>query len=142
MATRKSSCNCGQLSLTYEGPDPARISLCQCYECQKRTGIVLSAQTRLPIEHVMIKANPRRGRFPATAGSQSSSAPATVRGPRITSVLSAVRPCTGSFPSLRASSGPESAASSIRLSAADNFQLRSLRACVGDERLGPSDAAS
>jgi len=55
MATRKSSCNCGQLSLTYEGPDPARISLCQCYECQKRTGTVSSAQARLPIEHVTIE---------------------------------------------------------------------------------------
>ena len=33
MAARKSSCNCGQLSITYDGPDPARISLCQCYEC-------------------------------------------------------------------------------------------------------------
>ena len=24
--TRKSSCNCGQLSLTYDGPDPERIA--------------------------------------------------------------------------------------------------------------------
>ena len=55
MATRESSCNCGQLSLTYEGPDPARISLCQCYECQKRTGSAFSWQTRLPIEHVTIE---------------------------------------------------------------------------------------
>jgi hypothetical protein len=37
IATRKSSCNCGKLSLTYDGPDPERISLCQCYECQRRT---------------------------------------------------------------------------------------------------------
>jgi hypothetical protein len=37
MTTRKSSCNCGQLSVSYEGPDSERISLCQCYECQKRT---------------------------------------------------------------------------------------------------------
>ena len=48
MATRTSSCNCGKLSLTYDGPDPERISLCQCNECQKRTGTVISAQTRLP----------------------------------------------------------------------------------------------
>jgi hypothetical protein len=39
---RKPSWNCGKLSVTYEGPDPERISLCQCYECQKRTGSVLS----------------------------------------------------------------------------------------------------
>ena len=39
--TRKASCNCGKLSLMYEGPDPERISLCQCNECQRRTGSVL-----------------------------------------------------------------------------------------------------
>jgi hypothetical protein len=50
MATRKASCNCGKLSVTYEGPDPERISVCQCNECQKRTGSVLSVQARLPIE--------------------------------------------------------------------------------------------
>ena len=48
VVTRKASCNCGQLSVTYEGPDPERISLCQCNECQKRTGSVLSVQARLP----------------------------------------------------------------------------------------------
>jgi hypothetical protein len=36
MATRKASCNCGQLSVTYDGSDPERVSLCQCYECQRR----------------------------------------------------------------------------------------------------------
>ena len=55
MATRTSSCNCGKLSLTYDGPDPERISLCQCYECQRRTGSVFSVQARLPIEHVTIE---------------------------------------------------------------------------------------
>jgi hypothetical protein len=48
MATRKASCNCGKLSVSYEGPDPDRISLFQCYECQKRTGSVLSVQARFP----------------------------------------------------------------------------------------------
>ena len=52
MATRKASCKCGQLTVTYKGPDPERISLCQCYECQRRTGSAFSWQTRLPIEHV------------------------------------------------------------------------------------------
>ena len=55
MASRTASCNCGQLSVTYDGPDPERISLCQCYECQRRTGSVLSVQARLPIEHVTIE---------------------------------------------------------------------------------------
>jgi len=64
MATRKTSCNCGQLNLTYEGPDPARISLCQCYECQKRTGSVLSVQARLPIEHVKTTGKSTTWSFP------------------------------------------------------------------------------
>jgi hypothetical protein len=68
MATRKASCNCGQLSVTYEGPDPERISLCQCYECQKRTGSVFSVQARLPIEHVTIEGQSTTWTFPADSG--------------------------------------------------------------------------
>ena len=64
MTTRTSSCNCGKLSLTYEGPDPARISLCQCNECQKRTGTVMSAQTRLPKDHVTIEGKSKTWSFP------------------------------------------------------------------------------
>jgi hypothetical protein len=64
MATRASSCNCGKLSLTYDGPDPERISLCQCNECQKRTGTVMSAQTRLPKDHVTIEGHSKTRSFP------------------------------------------------------------------------------
>jgi hypothetical protein len=53
--TRKASCNCGKLSLTYEGPDPDRISLCQCNDCQRRTGSVVSVQARLPVKHVTVE---------------------------------------------------------------------------------------
>ena len=74
MTTRKSSCNCGQLTLTYDGPDPERISLCQCYECQRRTGTVLSAQTRLPVEHVTIEGQSKTWTFPTGSGK-----PATFR---------------------------------------------------------------
>ena len=66
MATRTSQCNCGQLSLTYDGPDPARISLCQCYECQRRTGSVYSVQARLPIEHVTIEGRSSTWTFPVS----------------------------------------------------------------------------
>ena len=68
MVTRKASCNCGQLSVTYEGPDPERISLCQCNECQKRTGSVLSVQARLPIEHVTIEGQSTTWTFPSDSG--------------------------------------------------------------------------
>jgi hypothetical protein len=74
MATREASCNCGQLSVTYEGPDPERISLCQCYECQRRTGSVFAVQTRLPAEHVTIKGQSSTWTFPSDSGK-----PATFR---------------------------------------------------------------
>ena len=64
MATRKASCNCGKLSVTYEGHDPDRISLCQCYECQKRTGSVLSVQARIPREQVTIEGRSTTWTFP------------------------------------------------------------------------------
>ena len=64
MATRTASCNCGELSVTYEGPDPERITLCHCYECQKRTGSILSVQARLPKEHVTIEGQSTTWTFP------------------------------------------------------------------------------
>ena len=45
MTTRRAACSCGQLSLTIEG-EPARISMCHCLECQRRTGAVLANQAR------------------------------------------------------------------------------------------------
>lgn len=45
MTTRQAFCNCGQLHLTIEG-EPARVSMCHCQECQRRTGAVLSNQAR------------------------------------------------------------------------------------------------
>jgi hypothetical protein len=71
MATRTSSCNCGQLTLTFEGPDPERISMCQCYECQRRTGSVLSVQARLPREHVTIEGRSTTWTFPSKDGKQA-----------------------------------------------------------------------
>ena len=68
MATRRSSCNCGKLSLTYDGPDPERITLCQCYECQKRTGSALSVQARLPKEHATTEGQSKTWTFPNDSG--------------------------------------------------------------------------
>lgn len=72
MTFRTSSCNCGQLTLTYDGPDPARISLCQCYECQRRTGSVFSVQARLPKDHVTIQGESTTWRFPSDSGKPST----------------------------------------------------------------------
>jgi hypothetical protein len=63
-ATRQATCNCGQLSVNYEGPDPERVSLCQCYECQRRTGSVFAVQTRLPLERVTIEGKSSTWTFP------------------------------------------------------------------------------
>jgi hypothetical protein len=64
MATRTASCNCGKLSVTHEGPDPERITVCHCYECQKRTGSVIGVQARLPRDQVMIEGKSTTWTFP------------------------------------------------------------------------------
>ena len=45
MTTRRASCSCGQLHLEATG-DPARISVCHCLHCQRRTGSAFAAQAR------------------------------------------------------------------------------------------------
>jgi hypothetical protein len=43
MTTRRAACNCGELEIVCEG-EPVRISICNCLECQRRTGAVFSNQ--------------------------------------------------------------------------------------------------
>lgn len=50
---RTASCSCGQLNLVCHG-NPARISMCHCYECQKRTGSAFGVQARFKEEDVRI----------------------------------------------------------------------------------------
>ena len=49
--TRRAACNCGQLNLTISG-EPARVSMCHCFECQRRTGAVISNQARFSREQI------------------------------------------------------------------------------------------
>ncbi len=51
--TRHASCRCGQLSLICTG-DPVRVSVCHCYDCQKRSGSVCAVQARFPAEAVTV----------------------------------------------------------------------------------------
>ena len=51
--TRRAACNCGQLQLTIEG-EPARVSMCHCRQCQRRTGAVISNQARFRHEQVTV----------------------------------------------------------------------------------------
>lgn len=54
MKDRVASCSCGQLRLTCEG-EPARISICHCLECQKRTGSVFATQARFAQANVTVE---------------------------------------------------------------------------------------
>jgi hypothetical protein len=51
MSTRRAACSCGQLNLIIEG-EPARVSMCHCLECQRRTGAVISNQARFRREQI------------------------------------------------------------------------------------------
>ena len=51
MTIRRAACSCGQLHLTVQG-EPARVSMCHCLECQRRTGAVLSNQARFRREQI------------------------------------------------------------------------------------------
>lgn len=51
MPTRHASCSCGQLHLTIDG-EPARVSMCHCLACQRRTGAVISNQARFTPDQI------------------------------------------------------------------------------------------
>ena len=62
--TRTASCICGQLSVTCVGPDPERISLCHCKNCQKQTGSAFAIQATFPKEQVTIEGKATTWKFP------------------------------------------------------------------------------
>jgi hypothetical protein len=45
--TREAHCCCGQLRLVCEG-EPARVAICHCTDCQRRTGSVFGTAARFP----------------------------------------------------------------------------------------------
>ncbi len=47
------SCCCGKLSVSVSA-DPLRVSICHCFDCQKRSGSVFAAQVRFPRESVQV----------------------------------------------------------------------------------------
>ena len=52
-ARREAACRCGGLTAVCEG-DPARVAVCHCLACQRRTGSVLSAQAWFPVGRVTV----------------------------------------------------------------------------------------
>jgi hypothetical protein len=53
-AIRTASCSCGALRVGCRG-EPARISVCHCTECQKRTGSPFAAQATYAADQVTIE---------------------------------------------------------------------------------------
>jgi hypothetical protein len=53
MNTRNAQCSCGQLTAVVSG-EPARVSVCHCLACQRRTGSVFGAQARFAAEQVAV----------------------------------------------------------------------------------------
>jgi hypothetical protein len=53
MTTREARCACGALGARTEG-EPARISICHCGECKRRTGGAFSWNATFPADEVRI----------------------------------------------------------------------------------------
>lgn len=54
MTTRQAQCLCGNLKVTCTG-DAARISMCHCVACQRRTGVVFSTNSRFLRSQIQIE---------------------------------------------------------------------------------------
>ncbi|HTU10336.1 MAG TPA: GFA family protein [Allosphingosinicella sp.] len=53
MIVREARCACGALTVRAEG-DPARISLCHCNDCKRRTGSAFAWNATYPAERVRV----------------------------------------------------------------------------------------
>ena len=47
------SCQCGKVTVECTG-EPVRVSVCHCFDCQKRSGSVFATQARFERHHVRI----------------------------------------------------------------------------------------
>lgn len=56
---RVARCCCGQLSVECRG-EPARVSVCHCLACQRRTGSVFGAQARFRDDQIRIQGRAKR----------------------------------------------------------------------------------
>ncbi|HEX5237216.1 MAG TPA: GFA family protein [Sphingomicrobium sp.] len=54
MTDRTASCRCGQLRATVTG-EPARVSVCHCLNCKKRSGSAFAVQARWSSAQVQIE---------------------------------------------------------------------------------------
>ncbi len=56
---RTAACRCGKLTAQCEG-EPARVSVCHCLACQRRSGSAFAAQARFPADKVTVSGATRR----------------------------------------------------------------------------------
>lgn len=56
MKLHQAFCSCGQLRLTAQG-DPLRVSMCNCLDCQRRTGSTYGVQARFAADQVEVSGN-------------------------------------------------------------------------------------
>jgi hypothetical protein len=59
MPQRTAHCSCGQLR-AMTSAEPLRVSVCHCFECQRRTGSVFGAQARFPRDAVEVSGESHR----------------------------------------------------------------------------------
>jgi hypothetical protein len=71
VTTRTASCRCGQLRATATG-DPARVSVCHCLDCKKRSGSAFAVQARWPADRVTIKGRSKSWVHTADSGNRIS----------------------------------------------------------------------
>jgi Glutathione-dependent formaldehyde-activating enzyme len=83
ISIRQATCSCRQLTLTIEG-EPARIAMCHCLECQRRTGALISNQARFRREQITIAGKPTGGRARLRVATRSPSTSARPAAPRST----------------------------------------------------------
>jgi hypothetical protein len=70
-APRLASCRCGQLSAACEG-EPVRVSVCHCYDCQRRSGSAFAFQARFPSDAVTISGEHKVYEHVADSGNSAS----------------------------------------------------------------------
>jgi len=69
MTSRTARCHCGALEIACNG-EPAKISLCHCLECQRRTGSIFSIAAFYPRANVAItRGTPNGFERPSASGS-------------------------------------------------------------------------
>src|SRR3546814_8757933 len=64
---RTASCHCGKLVLTCTG-DPAKVSLCHCFDCQRRTGSLFSVAAFFSRDCVELPAGAKAFKRPSASG--------------------------------------------------------------------------